>query len=68
MPKAYHQCRLKQDSATQLKIETQMAERVAAEVKEIVATKMQSEETQKIIESRLREERARLEQKVSQSA
>ena len=41
-----------------------MAARVAAKVKEIVAEKMQSAEMQQIVEKRLREERARLEQKV----
>lgn len=41
-----------------------MAARVAAKAEEIVAKRMQSEEVQKIVEQRLREERARLEHKV----
>lgn len=53
------------DPASQLKIEAEMASRVAARAKEIVAERIQSEEVQKIVEQRLREERLRLEQKVS---
>lgn len=41
-----------------------MAARVAAKAKELVEAAMQSEEVQKTIESRLREERANLENKV----
>ncbi len=52
------------EGETQFKVEADMAARVAERAEEIVASKMQSEEMQKIVERRLREERARLEQKV----
>lgn len=55
------------DSSKQLKIEAEMAARVASRAADIVTERMQSEEVQKIVEQRLREERERLEQKVSPS-
>jgi hypothetical protein len=57
-------CRKAEDPVAQLKIEAEMAARVAAKAKELVEAAMQSEEVQKTIESRLREERANLENKV----
>lgn len=50
--------------ATQLELEAEMAARIAAKVKERVEAAMDSEEVQKTIETRLIEERAKLEEKV----
>lgn len=52
------------EPAVQREVEAEMAASVAAKAEEIVAARMQSEEVQKTVEQRLREERARLEQKV----
>ena len=50
-----------------MKVDAEMAARVTARAEQIAATRMESGEVQTIVEQRLREERARLEQKVTAS-
>ena len=58
-------CRDEEDPAVQLKVEEEMAARVAAKVTERVEAAMKSEAFQQTFEARLREERANLERKVT---
>ena len=53
------------EPGAEVRMDAEMAARVAAKAEEIATTRMQSEAVQTIVEQRLREERARLEQKVA---